>query len=146
MKQMNKRCYDGIVVFDRPLPMEDNVKVYGMLINIQDEKDNIKSGQQISRYISYLLSVSQFIRKGRIEDDNKWVLPDHKINITYNIALRRFLEVILADLIEYRIIHSKGPIEYLESEIGNKCLIINRDIIDRYDRPEASYTNKPEIE
>ena len=123
---MSKK-YDGLVILEHSLPIYGE-SVYGFYINIEEENKNSlskKKGERISSYVSYLLSVSQFLKKGEISDDHKkWILNKEHINITYNEGMRLFLEVMMEGLISYKIVRI-DPIDYED------CLITDPKVIEQ---------------
>lgn len=124
---MSKK-YDGAVIFEHSLKIYSE-NVYGIYINIEDENKNSLSeikGQKISSYVSYLLSVSQFLKEGRISDDNKeWTMVNEPIHITYNTEMRLFLDLLLKGLITYKIVRI-DPIDY-----DGDCLITDPKVIEQ---------------
>lgn len=124
---MSKK-YDGLVILEHSLPIYGE-SVYGFYINIEEENKNSlseKKGERISSYVSYLLSVSQFLKKGEISDDHKkWILNKEHINITYNEGMRLFLEVMMEGLISYKIVRI-DPIDY-----EGDCLITDPKVIEQ---------------
>ena len=130
---MSKK-YDGLVIFEHSLTIY-NESVFGFYINIEKEKKNSlskKQGEKISSYVSYLLSVSQFLKKGEISDDHKkWILNKEHINITYNTGMRLFLEVMMEGLISYKIVR----IDPIDCEAD--CLITDPKVIEQNDGGEV---------
>lgn len=130
---MSKK-YDGAVIFEHSLKIY-NENVYGFYVNIEDEKQYSLSeikGQKISSYVSYLLSVSQFLKEGRISDDKKeWTMENEPIHITYNTEMRLFLDLLMKGLITYKIVRI-DPIDY-----DGDCLITDPKVIDRYGEGEV---------
>ena len=128
--------YNGMVVLDRPLPMEDGTTIYGVLIDTMEEDLNTQQDNPISSYISYLLSCSQLFRGGgKISEDMKtWSIPQHHITITVNRGLGIFLGILMKDMLGYRIIETDDLIGYEDDEVVNKNLISSQGLIDRYDK------------
>lgn len=124
---MSKK-YDGVVILEHSLTIYGE-NVYGFYINIEKENKNSlskKKGERISSYVSYLLSVSQFLKKGEISDDHKkWILDKEHINITYNTGMRLFLEVMMEGLITYKVVRI-DPIDY-----EGDCLITDPKVIEQ---------------
>lgn len=126
---MKDNSYDGRVVLDYGIPIYDEM-VYGFYVNLDDEIKNEGQGEVllgIGSYVSYLLSVSQFLKGGGkiSEDPTEWTLPEHKINVSYNTGMKIYMSVMMDGLINYKIVRI-DPIDY-----EGDCLITDPKVIEQ---------------
>ena len=126
---MKDNSYDGMVVLDYGIPIYDEM-VYGFYVKLDDERINEGQGEDwmgIGGYVSYLLSVSQFLKGGGkiSEDPTEWTLPKYNINISYNTGMKIYMRVMMDGLINYKIVRI-DPIDY-----EGDCLITDPKVIEQ---------------
>lgn len=130
---MAKKKFDALVILERGsgLPIFSGESVYGFYVSVDDTKpDKIKT---IDEYTTYLLGVSQLYREGGYiaDDERKWYIPKHKIELTYNAGVGLFLNMLLRDFIKYRIVRI-DPVE-----IEGDGLVVDLEVIERYSNNET---------
>ena len=128
---MAKRTFDALVILGQSLKIFNGETVYGFYITVDDTKpDKIDS---VGIYTTYLLGVSQLYREGGYiaDNDKKWYIPKHKIELTYNTGVGLFLNMLLRDFIKYRIVRIDPVV------IEGDGLVIDAEVIERYSNNET---------
>lgn len=128
---MAKKTFDALVILERGLPIFSGESVYGFYITVDDTKPDKKT---IEEYTTYLLGVSQLFKEGGYiaDDERKWYIPKHKIELTYNAGVGLFLNMLLRDFIKYRIVR----IDPVVIE-GGDGLVVDLEVIERYSNNET---------
>lgn len=119
-----KYRYDAVIVFDRAIEIDGEGAIYGLYINLEDEKVNNANGNQIENYIAYVLSCSQWLKNGGKIDDNdlNWTHQEQHLNIHLSIGLLRFIEVLFNGMIGYRVVNI-DPVEVEDTLIADYAII-----------------------
>ena len=132
---MQKRIYNGIAVFDRPIVIDEN-RILGILFDTRRERFFCDGGTDLAHYIAYLVGVEQFLKNGgTISDENGlWTLPDGVHALLYNGALERLVTVLMLGLVGFRTYEFDRPIAWQEGEIEDSEFIVGQTLIDRYTR------------
>ena len=127
---MAKKTFDALVILERGLPIFSGETVYGFYITVDDTKPDKKT---IEEYTTYLLGVSQLFKEGGYiaDDERKWYVPKHKIELTYNSGVGLFLNMLLRDFIKYRIVRIDPVV------IEGDVLVIDAEVIERYSNNET---------
>ena len=128
---MAEKTFDALVILERGLQIFNGETVYGFYITVDDTKpDKIES---VGTYTTYLLGVSQLYREGGYiaDNDKKWYIPKHKIELTYNAGVGLFLNMLLRDFIKYRIVRIDPVV------IEGDGLVIDGEVIERYSNNET---------
>ncbi len=141
MMTEQKRIYTGMVVFERPIQIEDNT-IYGIIYNKETEQRNRKNGNDLADYVSYMVGVECFLKNGgSISDDGyTWTYPDGMHEVLYNHSLQRLLLLLMRDIVKIEIVEFDKPIEWNDGEIDNDiqpCFIIDTALIERYKTKEV---------
>lgn len=130
---MQKRIYNGIAVFDRPIVIDEN-RILGILFDTRRERFFCEGGADLAHYIAYLVGVEQFLKNGGTINDEKdlWTLPDGEHALLYNGALERLVTVLMLDLVGFRTYEFDRPIAWQEGEIEDSEFVVGQTLIDRY--------------
>ena len=128
---MAKKTFDAMVILERSLPIFGGETIYGYYITVDDLKPDII--KNVDEYTTYLLGVSQLFKEGGYiaDDERKWYIPKHKIELTYNSGVGLFLNMLLRDFIKYRIVRI-DPVE-----IEGDGLVVDLEVIERYSNNET---------
>ncbi|MCM1474995.1 MAG: hypothetical protein NC036_01965 [Muribaculaceae bacterium] len=127
-----KYRYDAVIVLDRAIEIFGEGAIYGLYINLEDEKVNNANGNQIENYIAYVLCCSQWLKNGgKIEDDDlNWTHQQQHLDVHLSIGLMRFIEVLFNGMIGYKLINI-DPVEVEDT------LITDPGIIQKYTQQEG---------
>ena len=114
---------------ERGLPIFGGNTIYGFYITVDDKNPDKKT---VEEYTTYLLAVSQLFREGGYiaDDERKWYIPKHKIELTYNSGVGLFLNMLLRDFIKYRIVR-------IDPVVIEDGLVIDAEVIERYSNNET---------
>ena len=128
---MAKKTFDALVILERSLKIFSGETVYGFYVSVDDTKPY--KSKTIAEYTTYLLGVSQLYREGGYiaDDERKWYIPKHKIELTYNAGVGLFLNMLLRDFIKYRIVRIDPVV------IEGDGLVIDAEVIERYSNNET---------
>ena len=143
---MIRDFYDGIVVLDRPISIDNN-QIYGVLFNVEQELIRRENEDNILDYVYYLVGVARFKQNGgTISDDGRiWTLPEEKATFRYSAGLGRLVSRLVSHLMRGAVRLQKydlgNRIEWNEGEVDdeNTCLVISPALIDRC-LPNEGYT------
>ena len=137
-----KDFYDGIVVLDRPISIDNN-QIYGVLFNVENELIRRVNEDDILDYVYYLVGVERFMQNGgTISDDGSiWTLPEDRATFRYDAGLGRLVCHLMRGAVRLQKYDLGNRIEWNEGEVDdeNTCLIISPALIDRY-VPNEGYT------
>ena len=139
---MIRDFYDGIVVLDRPISIDDK-QIYGVLFNVEQELIRRENEDDILDYVYYLVGVARFKQNGgTISDDGSiWTLPEERATFRYGAGLGRLVSHLMRGAVRLQKYDLGNRIEWNEDEVDdeNTCLVINPALIDRY-VPDEGYT------
>ena len=139
---MIRDFYDGIVVLDRPISIDNN-QIYGVLFNVEQELIRRDNEGDILDYVDYLVGVARFKQNGgTISDDGSiWTLPEEKATYRYGAGLGRLVSHLMRGEVRLQKYDLGNRIEWNEGEVDdeNTCLVISPALIDRY-VPYEGYT------
>ena len=139
---MTRDFYDGIVVLDRPISIDNN-QIYGVLFNVEQELIRRENEDDILDYVYYLVGVERFMQNGgTISDDGSiWTLPEDRATFRYDAGLGRLVCHLMRGEVRLQKYDLNNHIEWNEDEVDdeNTCLVISPALIDRY-IPNEGYT------
>lgn len=139
---MTRDFYDGIVVLDRPISIDDE-KIYGVLFNVEQELIRRENEDDILDYVYYLVGVARFKQNGgTISDDGSiWALPEDRATFRYGAGLGRLVSHLMRGAVRLQKYDLGNRIEWNDDEVDdeNTCLVISPTLIDRY-IPYEGYT------
>ena len=139
---MTRDFYDGIVVLDRPISIDNN-QIYGVLFNVEQELIRREDEDDILAYVDYLVGVARFKQNGgTISDDGRiWTLPEEKATYKYGAGLGRLVSHLMRGEVGLQKYDLGNRIEWNEGEVDdeNTCLVISPALIDRC-LPNEGYT------
>ena len=145
---MTRDFYDGIVVLDRPISINDE-KIYGVLFNVEQELIRRENEDDILTYVYYLVGAARFKQNGgTISDDGSiWTLPEDRATYRYGASLGRLVSHLMRGAVRLQKYDLGNRIEWNEGEVDdeNTSLVISPALIDRYVpceeyRMDAPYT------
>ena len=132
---MTRDFYDGIVVLDRPISIDDK-QIYGVLFNVEQELIRRENEDDILAYVYYLVGVARFKQNGgTISDDGCiWTLPEEKATYKYGAGFGRLVSHLMRGAVGLQKYDLGNRIEWNEDEVDdeNTCLVISPALIDRY--------------
>ena len=132
---MTRDFYDGIVVLDRPISIDNN-KIYGVLFNVENELIRRENEDDILDYVYYLVGVERFMQNGgTISDDGSlWTLPEERATYKYGAGLGRLVSHLMRGAVRLQKYDLGNRIEWNEDEVDdeNTSLVISPALIDRY--------------
>lgn len=141
--------YDGLAVLDRPITIDDQ-HIFGVLYNIERERQYQASGNGIPSYINYMVGAEQFLKNGGDIDGegDLWTLPDGEHAFMLNKGMNRLLVVLMNGLVGFRRLEFGHPIEWNEGEVDTKDpgLVISQSLIDRYDPVRRPSNRQAKVE
>lgn len=131
-----KTTFNGLAVPNRPIII-DNIPIYGVLYNIQQENNFIKIGDgMISEYVNHLVATEQFVKNGgTISDDCEvWYLPGGIHSFKNNAALDRITSHFVKGLVSVQKYEFDDFIAAAEGELDKNepRLVISKNLVDRY--------------
>ena len=130
-----KDFYDGIVVLDRPISIDNN-KIYGVLFNVENELIRRENEDDILDYVYYLVGVERFMQNGgTISDDGSiWTLPEDRATFRYDAGLGRLVCHLMRGDVRLQKYDLGNRIEWNEGEVDaeNTGLVISPTLIERY--------------
>ena len=139
---MTRDFYDGIVVLERPISIDNN-QLYGVLFNVEQELIRRDNEGDILDYVYYLVGVARFKQNGgTISDDGSiWTLPEDRATYKYGAGLGRLVSHLMRGEVKLKKYDLGNRIEWNEGEVDdeNTCLVISPALIDRY-VPNEGYT------
>ena len=139
---MTRDFYDGIVVLDRPISIDNN-QIYGVLFNVEQELIRRENEDDILDYVYYLVGVARFKQNGgTISDDGSiWTLPEDRATFRYGAGLGRLVSHLMRGVVRLQKYDLGNRIEWNEGEVDdeNTSLVISPALIDRY-VPYEGYT------
>ena len=139
---MIRDFYDGIVVLDRPI-LIDNNQIYGVLFNVEQELIRRENENDILDYVHYLVGVARFKQNGgTVSDDGSiWTLPEERATYKYGAGLGRLVSHLMRGAVRLQKYDLGNRIEWHDGEVDdeNTCLVISPALIDRY-VPNEGYT------
>ena len=139
---MIRDFYDGIVVLDRPISIDNN-QIYGVLFNVEQELIRRENEDDILAYVYYLVGVARFKRNGgTISDDGSiWTLPEERATFRYGAGFGRLVSHLMRGAVRLQKYELGNRIEWNEGEVDdeNTSLVISPALIDRY-VPNEGYT------
>ena len=139
---MTRDFYDGIVVLDRPISIDDK-QIYGVLFNVENELIRRENEDDILDYVYYLVGVARFKQNGgTISDDGSiWTLPEEMATYKYSAGFGRLVSHLMRGAVRLQKYDLGNRIEWNEGEVDdeNTCLVISPALIDRY-VPDEGYT------
>ena len=132
---MTRDFYDGIVVLDRPISIDDE-KIYGVLFNVEHELIRRENEDDILAYVYYLVGVARFMQNGgTISDDGSiWRLPEERATYKYGAGLGRLVSHLMRGVVRLQKYDLGNRIERNDDEVDdeNTSLVISPALIDRY--------------
>ena len=139
---MTRDFYDGIVVLDKPISIDNN-QIYGVLFNVEQELIRRENEDDIVAYVYYLVGVARFKQNGgTISDDGSvWTLPEDRATFRYDAGLGRLVCHLMRGAVRLQKYDLGNRIEWNGGEVDdeNTCLVISPALIDRY-VPNEGYT------
>ena len=139
---MIRDFYDGIVVLDRPISIDDK-QIYGVLFNVENELIRRENEDDILAYVYYLVGVARFKQNGgTISDDGSiWTLPEERATFRYGAGLGCLVSHLMRGAVRLQKYDLGNRIEWNDDEVDdeNTCLVISPALIDRY-VPNEGYT------
>ena len=139
---MTRDFYDGIVVLDRPISIDNN-QIYGVLFNVENELIRRENEDDILAYVYYLVGVARFKQNGgTISDDGSiWTLPEERATYKYSAGFGRLVSHLMRGAVRLQKYDLGNRIEWNEDEVDdeNTSLVISPALIDRY-VPNERYT------
>ena len=144
---MIRDFYDGIVVLDRPISIDDK-QIYGVLFNVELELIRRENEDDILDYVDYLVGVERFMQNGgTVSDDGSiWTLPEERATFRYDAGLGRIVGHLMKGEVKFRKYDLGNRIEWNDGEVDdeNTCLVISPALIDRHlhrmDAPDTPST------
>ena len=145
---MIRDFYDGIVVLDRPISIDNN-QIYGVLFNVERELIRRENEDDILAYVYYLVGVARFKQNGGTISDygSIWTLPEEKATYKYGAGFGRLVSHLMRGEVRLQKYDLGNRIEWNEGEVDdeNTSLVISPALIDRYFpnegyRMDAPYT------
>ena len=132
---MIRDFYDGIVVLDRPISIDNN-QIYGVLFNVENELIRRENEDDILDYVYYLVGVERFMQNGgTISDDGSiWTLPEDRATFRYDAGLGRLVCHLMRGDVRLQKYDLGNRIEWNEGEVDdeNTGLVISPTLIERY--------------
>ena len=132
---MTRDFYDGIVVLDRPISIDNN-QIYGVLFNVEQELIRRENEDDILAYVYYLVGVERFMQNGgTISDDGSvWTLPEDRATFRYDAGLGRLVCHLMRGAVRLQKYDLGNRIEWNEGEVDaeNTGLVISPTLIERY--------------
>ena len=132
---MTRDFYDGIVVLDRPISIDNN-QIYGVLFNVEQELIRRENEDDILDYVYYLVGVERFMQNGgTISDDGSiWTLPEDRATFRYDAGLGRLVSHLMRGEVRLQKYDLGNRIEWNEGEVDaeNTGLVISPTLIERY--------------
>ena len=132
---MIRDFYDGIVVLDRPISI-DNHQIYGVLFNVEQELIRRENEDDILAYVYYLVGVARFKQNGgTISDDGSiWTLPEDRATFRYDAGLGRLVCHLMRGAVRLQKYDLGNRIEWNDGEVDaeNTGLVISPTLIERY--------------
>ena len=132
---MIRDFYDGIVVLDRPISIDNN-QIYGVLFNVEQELIRRENEDDILDYVYYLVGVERFMQNGgTISDDGSvWTLPEDRATFRYDAGLGRLVCHLMRGAVRLQKYDLGNRIEWNEGEVDaeNTGLVISPKLIERY--------------
>ena len=132
---MTRDFYDGIVVLDRPISIDNN-QIYGVLFNVENELIRRENEDDILDYVYYLVGVERFMQNGgTISDDGTvWTLPEDRATFRYDADLGRLVCHLMRGEVRLQKYDLGNRIEWNECEVDaeNTGLVISPTLIERY--------------
>ena len=132
---MTRDFYDGIVVLDRPISIDNN-QIYGVLFNVEHELIRRENEDDILDYVYYLVGVERFMQNGgTISDDGSiWTLPEERATFRYDAGLGRLVCHLMRGAVRLQKYDLGNHIEWNEGEVDaeNTGLVISPTLIERY--------------
>ena len=132
---MTRDFYDGIVVLDRPISIDNN-QIYGVLFNVENELIRRENEDDLLDYVYYLVGVERFMQNGgAISDDGSiWTLPEDRATFRYDADLGRLVCHLMRGAVRLQKYDLGNRIEWNEGEVDaeNTGLVISPTLIERY--------------
>ena len=139
---MIRDFYDGIVVLDRPISIDNN-QIYGVLFNVERELIRRENEDDILAYVYYLVGVARFMQNGGTisNDGSIWTLPEERATFRYGAGFGRLVSHLMRGAVRLQKYDLGNRIEWNEGEVDdeNTSLVISPALIDRY-FPNERYT------
>ena len=132
---MIRDFYDGIVVLDRPISIDNN-QIYGVLFNVEQELIRRENEDDILDYVHYLVGVARFKQNGgTISDDGSiWTLPEDRATYKYGAGLGRLVSHLMRGAVRLQKYDLGNRIEWNDDEVDdeNTSLVISPALINRH--------------